>query len=155
MLDIVIKKCNPNDGAVLDLFIKADKLYDQLYPEECNKPVFSNDFLKKESLFLVAIFKNNIIGCGGVIRKSKEWAEIKRMYIEPEYRLNKIGSNILEIIIKWSIDKNISTLRLETGIYQSEAISLYRKYSFHQIKNFDDYLNNPNSLFFEKDLSHE
>jgi len=39
---------------------------------------------------------------------------------------------------------------LETGIYQDEAIGLYRRAGFSQIDCFGDYANVPTSVCFEK-----
>ncbi len=44
-------------------------------------------------------------------------------------------------------------VRLETGIYQPEAIGLYRKYGYVEIEPFGSYLPDPLSLFMEKRLS--
>jgi hypothetical protein len=41
-------------------------------------------------------------------------------------------------------------LRLETGIYQREAICLYERMGFYRIPPFGAYQEDPLSLFFEK-----
>jgi hypothetical protein len=43
-------------------------------------------------------------------------------------------------------------LRLETGIYQLEAIGLYERCGFQRIPPFGDYKADPLSVFFEKRL---
>jgi putative acetyltransferase len=43
-------------------------------------------------------------------------------------------------------------LRLETGIYQEEAIGLYEGFGFHRVPHFGEYNEDPLSVFFEKKL---
>jgi hypothetical protein len=43
-------------------------------------------------------------------------------------------------------------LRLETGIYQVEAIGLYERYGFQRRAPFSEYKVDPMSLYFEKEL---
>jgi putative acetyltransferase len=49
--------------------------------------------------------------------------------------------------------KGLTAIRLETGIYQPEAIALYRKYGYQEIEPFGAYLPDPLSLFMEKKLA--
>jgi hypothetical protein len=44
----------------------------------------------------------------------------------------------------------VGLLRLETGIYQAEAIALYKSWGFERIPPFGDYREDPLSVFFEK-----
>jgi hypothetical protein len=43
-------------------------------------------------------------------------------------------------------------LRLETGIYQVEAISLYQVFGFRRRGPFGYYKNDPNTIYFEKQI---
>lgn len=63
-----------------------------------------------------------------------------------------IGKKILNEIELSAKQANIYTLRIETGIYQLEAIGLYEKFGFYRIPPFGDYQPDPLSLFFEKNL---
>ena len=40
-------------------------------------------------------------------------------------------------------------MRLETGIYQSEAIRLYERFGFRRVGPFGAYRNDPLSAFYE------
>jgi hypothetical protein len=44
----------------------------------------------------------------------------------------------------------VSILRLETGIYQKEAIGLYERYGFQRRPPFGEYRVDPMSVYFEK-----
>jgi putative acetyltransferase len=43
-------------------------------------------------------------------------------------------------------------LRLETGIYENEAIGLYEASGFRRVPPFGEYKEDPLSLFFEKPI---
>jgi ribosomal protein S18 acetylase RimI-like enzyme len=47
----------------------------------------------------------------------------------------------------------IALLRLETGIYQSEAIGLYERFGFRPIGAFGAYREDPLSAFYEMRLA--
>ena len=44
----------------------------------------------------------------------------------------------------------VSVVRLETGIHQEAAIGLYRRNGYVECTPFDDYLEDPLSVFMEK-----
>lgn len=48
--------------------------------------------------------------------------------------------------------RGITVLRLETGVYHSEAIALYEKKGFRRVKPFGDYRETNVSLCYEKIL---
>lgn len=61
-------------------------------------------------------------------------AEVKRIYVEPQLRGKGIASKILEHLEAAARDLGIHRLVLETGIYQAEAIGLYRKTGFQPVR---------------------
>ena len=52
-----------------------------------------------------------------------------------------------------SQQQGAALLRLETGIYQTEAIGLYERFGFQPIPPFGAYQLDPLSLFYEKRLA--
>ena len=49
--------------------------------------------------------------------------------------------------------RGIPLLRLETGIYQTDAIAMYEKFGFYRIPPFDVYTDDPISRCYEKKIS--
>jgi putative acetyltransferase len=64
----------------------------------------------------------------------------------------KIGRRLLERIEEHGRQLGMTAIRLETGIYQPEAIGLYRSAGYVDIGPFGNYLPDPLSLFMEKSL---
>jgi len=92
-------------------------------------------------------------GCGGVKLFNTAYGEIKRMYVRPQYRGLGLGRLMLQHLAEYAQRQGVTVLRLETGIFQTEAIGLYERYGFQRIAPFGAYQDDPLSLFYEKHLT--
>ncbi len=90
-------------------------------------------------------------GCVAVRKKDNDVAELKRMYIKPEYREAGLGSELLKSALDAATTMGYKKIRLDTLSHMTPAISLYKKYGFYEI---EPYYFNPekNAMFFEKEL---
>ena len=103
--------------------------------------------------FLVLRANGTIIGCGAIVPIAT-YGEVKRVFVAPEAR-GRGGAELLMMkLIDRARTRGLSSLRLEVGIRQPEAISLYRKVGFVEIAPFGEYLPDPLSLFMELPLVH-
>jgi putative acetyltransferase len=84
------------------------------------------------------------------LRAPGNWAELKRMFVSPAARGQKLGRQLLQQLETLARAGGASLLRLETGIKQPEALALYRTAGFVEIEPFGSYLPDPLSLFMEK-----
>jgi ribosomal protein S18 acetylase RimI-like enzyme len=62
------------------------------------------------------------------------------------------GKLMLDHLADFALANGVTLLRLETGIYQREAIALYERMGFNRIPPFGEYKEDPLSLFYEKQL---
>ncbi len=152
MPKIVITPDNPTCSAIQELIRELDNYLATLYPPESRHGLDIPALLHKSVTVFLARLNNEPVGCGGVKFFPQGYAEVKRMYIKPAFRGKGIGKKILNQIELSAKQANIYTLRIETGIYQLEAIGLYEKLGFYRIPPFGDYQPDPLSLFFEKNL---
>ena len=90
--------------------------------------------------------------CGGVKLVGAEYGEVKRMYVRPRYRGFGFGKLMLRHLEDYARAHGVGLLRLETGIHQREAISLYERMGFHRIPPFGPYTDDPLSLCYEKSI---
>ncbi len=74
------------------------------------------------------------------------------MRAEASLRGQGVGRQLLEHIETIALGQGLSLLRLETGVKQPEATSLYRAAGFHYIGPFGPYQAVPMSVFMEKRL---
>ena len=100
--------------------------------------------------FLVARDGTEAVGCGAVLRDARGWGEVKRMYVRSQFRGLGFGKLMLNHLAEYALQQGVEVLRLETGIYQLEAIGLYERFGFQRIPPFGAYKEDPLSIFFEK-----
>ena len=79
-------------------------------------------------------------------------AEIKRMYVAPTARGNKLGAAMLDRLEHEATVLGIDRIVLETGSRQSEAIQLYERAGFTARERWGEYAQAPHSRCFEKRL---
>jgi putative acetyltransferase len=75
-----------------------------------------------------------------------------RKMVDPVFRGQGIGGALLAEIVTRARAAGFTSLKLETGISQPEAIGLYRRDGFVDIAPFGDYQLDPLSIFMEKRL---
>jgi putative acetyltransferase len=141
----------PDRPEVLELLAASDAFAASLYPAESNHMVNVETLRKPEVTFLVARVDSQAVGCGAIV-KSKDWAEIKRMFVAPAARGRQVGRRLLERLESIARTQGCTALRLETGIRQPAALELYRTAGFVEIGPFGDYGRDPLSVFMEKRL---
>jgi putative acetyltransferase len=101
---------------------------------------------------IVAYEDKSAVACGAFKYYSEDTVEIKRMYVQVEYRGRGIAKAIITELEKWAAESGYSNCVLETGKNQPEAINLYEKEGFSRIPNYGQYVNVPNSVCMKKVL---
>lgn len=86
--------------------------------------------LPKGRLYL-ARCDGNLAGCVAIKPVEDNKCEIKRLYVRPEYRGEKIGSLLIEEIIKDAKHIGYHSVRLGTLTTLREAVALYEKKGFY------------------------
>lgn len=101
---------------------------------------------------IVAYAGGKPVGCGCFKRFGDQSVEIKRMFVKPDYRGQKIAAAILSELEKWAMELNVISTVLETGTKQHEAIQLYRKSGYIVVDNYGPYKDLQNSVCMQKSL---
>ena len=117
-----------------------------------NEHAFYHQFNKITNIrnVIVCYVDDKTIGCGAFKQYDQKKAEIKRMYVLPEFRGQGIGVAILKELELWAAELNFSECILETGKKQPEAIRLYQKAGYTITKNYGQYENVENSVCMAK-----
>ena len=85
---------------------------------------------------VIVAYQNDIaVGCGSIKPFSETEAEVKRMFVHPDYRGHRVASNILMELERWAQELHFISCVLETGKKQFEAIGLYQKMGYVIIPN--------------------
>ena len=149
---VTIVATPPDSGEAMELLAELDTaLHEYPYPPE-SRHAFSVEKLIRESVaFFVASYHEQLAACGGV-KLFADYGEVKRMYVRPAFRGKGLGKAILNQLADYARANGINTLRLETGIYQVEAIGLYDGWGFQRRGPFGQYKSDPNTIYFEKPI---
>ena len=91
----------------------------------------------EEAEVLVAVVEDQLVGSGYAklldakpYQKYKKYAYLGFMYVKPAYRGQGINKLILERLISWAKERNISEVRLQVYDENSIAKNAYRKVGF-------------------------
>ncbi|MGN0563993.1 MAG: GNAT family N-acetyltransferase [Candidatus Heritagella sp.] len=101
---------------------------------------------------MVVYAGNTPIGAGAIRRYSGTEAEIKRMFVRPEYQGRGIGTELVRLLLGWAEELGYKRVILETGERLEAACAVYRKLGFEKIPNYGPYVNMPESVCMGRDL---
>ena len=132
--------------AALDAHLRSRYPPDQMFGPNLHREQVKPGF----GTFVIARADGFAIGCGALRRRDTTTSEVKRMYVEPEQRGLGVAKAILEHLEAAARELGTHRLVLETGIYQAEAIGLYRRAGFRPIDCFGEYVDSPTSVCLEK-----
>lgn len=151
--DVIIQREPPRQQGVLRLLELSNEYVAALYPAESNHMLPIEELEADTVSFFVARRGDAILGCAALLQHENQTAEIKRMFVDDSARGLRLGKRLLNQLEAEAERLGIQTIRLETGIYQPEAIGLYRNAGYCEIPPFGSYKPDPLSLFMEKSLS--
>ncbi len=86
-------------------------------------------------VFLIARTESRAepIGGAGLRTVATDTGEVRRLWVDPEWRGRGIGRDLMAGLEDAARDKDLSVLRIETGDRQPEAVSLYRSLGWERI----------------------
>jgi len=102
--------------------------------------------------FLVARLAGAAVGCGVYRPLEHDIGEVKRMYVDPDFRGRGIGRQLLAALEEKLVEAGFSKVRLEAGTSQPEALRLYQSMGYRRIAPYGFYREDPRSVCFEKVL---
>jgi GNAT superfamily N-acetyltransferase len=100
--------------------------------------------------FVVAWADEKAIGCGAVRLIDDETAELKRMYIVPEYRRQGTAGAILRLLEDHARALGANRVVLETVIDPPGAVALYREAGYVEIPKFGPHVDSEISFCMGK-----
>src|SRR5215203_5508012 len=117
---------------IRDLFREYEKELNedicfQSFDEELRHP------LKKYGLpsgdLVLAYWEDEIAGCIALTRmREPRVCEMKRLYVKPSFRKNKIGRLLVEELLNSAKEKNYEKMRLDTFLKLQAAVHLYKQF---------------------------
>ena len=86
----------------------------------------------------LAYCDEELAGCIGLRKIDSQNCEMKRLYVRPKFRGQKIGNLLVEKIINDTKKIGYSHMLLDTLPFLKSAIHMYKKYGFYEINSYND-----------------
>jgi GNAT superfamily N-acetyltransferase len=149
-MTITITAERPDTSDATALVEELDELLIPMYPLESHHGLSVASLIAEAVAFFVLRVDGAPAGCGGVKVYAEGYGEVKRMFVRPQFRGRGLSKLMLSHLEAYTREQGLSILRLETGVLQHEAISLYKRMGFTEIAPFGPYRPDIHSLCFEK-----
>jgi|AGTN01.1.fsa_nt_gi Acetyltransferases len=142
--------CGTAHKAFIELAAELDAELAQRYgkAQEAHQP----HNIVEQGEAAVALDNGLPAGCGCFRPYDAGSAEIKRIYVKPEYRGRGVAREVLRRLERRAAELGYRAAVLETGLGQPEAIRLYEKSGYARIPNYGPYADMPGSVCFRKSL---
>ena len=137
-----IREAQLEDLHILKLFEQEIIRYERPFaPNLKNDPLEYYDLKdlieRNDACVLVATIEEEIVGSGyALIKDSEAYLKYKQhaylgfMYVPPKFRGKGINGKIVDRLIQWTKDMNLSEILLEVYAENESAINAYKKRSF-------------------------
>ncbi|NDJ62363.1 MAG: GNAT family N-acetyltransferase [Chloroflexi bacterium] len=94
-------------------------------------------FLPPDGQLLLALADGQLAGVACMKRLTDDIAEIKRMYVRPEFRGLGVGRRLVAALIHEARKMDAATVRLDSARFMHAAHRLYRAAGFREIAPYD------------------
>jgi putative acetyltransferase len=152
MAGLTLQTDDPASPEARELIEQLDRYHEGLYPPESNHLLSVAALREPGVTFITARMDERVVGCGAFVNHDGAYAEIKRMFVLPEFRGMKIGRRILKELESRARAAGLKHALLETGIHQPEAIGCYQRAGYQRCGPFGKYSEDPLSIFMRKTL---
>ena len=150
---IEISAVTAPDDDILEMVGKLDAYMAALYPPESVHLILPEELSSGANRFFAVRVDGQLMGCGGIRVVGRDYAEIKRIFVAPSARGLGLAKALLSRLESESRSLGLLEMKLETGISQPEAISLFKRCGYTECPVFGDYpKDDPLSYFMRKTL---
>lgn len=154
-----LRPTRPDHPQIVALLGALDTYLGSLYAPEANHILDVSALLAPEVVFIAAWQGEQAVGCGAVRCMPGEpdtggqgYGEIKRMYVDPAHRGQRIAEQLLTALEQALAERGLALSLLETGRDQREAVRLYERCGYTWRAPFGGYPDNGLSVFYQKQL---
>lgn len=151
MVELKIVKSKGSNKEFQDLVAKLDKFLKHTDGED---HAFYNQFNSSVNLEHVALgyLQGVCIACGAFKPFDSSTVEVKRMYVDENFRGKSYAKQILFFLENWAKELGYGRAVLETGKRQRAAVAFYTSMNYHVIPNYGQYKEMVNSICYSKNL---
>jgi putative acetyltransferase len=124
-------------------------------PPESKHALDLEGLKKPEITFWTVWDDHQLVGCGAIKELDPSHGEIKSMRTSSSHRRKGVAAFVLQHILMVARERGYRRVSLETGSmpFFEPARRLYTSHGFEDCAPFANYREDPNSVFFTKDLT--
>ena len=111
--------------------------FDSGFDPALSIPAGDEDLTSPAGVLLVAMLRDEPVGCGALKYHADAPAEVKRMWVSPAARGLGLGRRLLAELEACAAAHGVRVLRLETNRALTEAIGLYRSAGYREVSPFN------------------
>lgn len=108
----------------------------QHYEEEINH--LEEKYGMPSGRLYLASCNKEAAGCIGLRKIDEQNCEMKRFYVRPKFRGQKLGRQLMQKIISDAKEIGYSYMLLDTLPFLESAIRMYQKFGFYTIDRYND-----------------
>ena len=152
-MDLQFIWTNGNDETFKHFYLVTEQYYNRLVGGEEKRRQFIPYYASSAvDVVLLVFYGNGAVGCSGLKKYSDTDAEIKRVWVEPEYRRHHIAAQMMTALEGNAKTMGYKRTILQTREIQSDAVKLYTGRGYHQIDNYPPYDRLDGAICFAKEL---
>ena len=144
------------DGADEDFqtfYLKTEEYYSRIVGGEDNRRGFiPYNISDSISDVLIAYSDGKAVACAGLKRYSDEDVEVKRVWVEPDFRRLHIARDMMDRLEEKAYEMGYKRLILQTRPIMEDAVGLYENLGYSQIENYPPYDKLDGAICMKKEL---
>ena len=140
MDDITFRWTDGIDKDFLMFYLETEKYYNSIAGGSVNRAGFI-PYNQSDNIptVLIAVCKGKAVGCAALKPYSDYDAEIKRVWVIPDYRGKHIASKMMDMIEKKARESEYKRTILQTRPIMTDAVRLYENRGYSRIENYPPY----------------
>jgi len=143
----------PYDDPVAQYLVEQVQLeYVDRYGGRDGAVVDPAEFVPPRGLFLVAEVDGVPAACGAWRAHGEGVAEIKRVYVEPDFRRRGLAQLVVAALERSAAAAGHRSVVLNSGMRQPEALALYARLGYVTVPGYGIYAGARDARFLGKDL---
>jgi len=100
----------------------------------------------------IAYVDGQAAGCIALRQMSETECEMKRLFVRPQFRGQKIATALAELLVKDAKELGYKFMLLDTSPQLSAAIAMYEKMGFYKIAQYNDNPSGGDAVYLRLDL---
>ena len=134
-------------------YLKTEEFYSSIVGGRKNREAFiPYNISESISHVLIASVSGVAVGCAGLKVYSDFDVEIKRVWVDPEYRGNHISTAMMDSLEEKAVELGFKRAILQTRPQMEEAVHLYTKRGYVLTDNYPPYDKLEGAICFAKEL---